>query len=147
GGFIDETFIGGDLGRTLARKSLVTADVSLPLLRNQAIPLSARVLRDGFADGGVAWTGTARASASIARTLVSAGLDYGRETRPHGAAAERLSGNLALSRLVDFAWQLRATAEYDILPRARLRALAATVDRDLRDNLALRAGYGRTFGE
>jgi hypothetical protein len=147
GGFIDETIISGDLGRPPVRKTVLTADMSLPFFGRLTLPLSMRVLRDGFADGGVAWTGTARASASIARTLVSTGVDYQRETRPNAPLFQRLTGNLALSRLVNFNWQLRATADYDLLPSAKLRAVSATVDRSFSDRLAMRLGYGQSFGE
>lgn len=147
GGFIDETIISGDLGRPPVRKTMFTADTSLPFFGRRTIPLSMRILRDGFADGGVAWTGTARASASVARMLVSTGLDYQRETRPGATSFERMTGNLALSRLVNFDWRLRASADYDLLPGAKLRAIGATVDRNLSDRLAMRMGYGQTFGE
>lgn len=147
GGFIDETIISGDLGRPPVRKTMITADMSLPFFGKQTVPLSLRVLRDGFSDGGVAWTGTARASTSIARTFVSTGFDYQRETRPDAPTVQRLTGNLALSRLVDYRWQLRATADYDLLPAPRLRAVSTTIDRNFGDRLAMRLGYGRTFGE
>lgn len=146
GGFVDETIIGSDFGRPPVRKTALTADMSLPFFGDRSLPLSMRLLRNGFADGGVAWTGTARTSTSIARTLVSTGLDYQRETRPKVISVERLTGNLALSRLVNFNWQLRAVADYDLLPDARLRSLGASIDRSLSDRLALRLGYGQSFG-
>jgi hypothetical protein len=146
GGFTDETVISSDLGRPPIRNTLLTADMSLPFFGGAAVPVSLRVLRDGFRDGGVAWTGTARASTSIAHTLVSTGFDYQREKRLDIRPVERLTGNLSLSRLVDFDWQLRAGADFDLLPRATLRAIGATVDRTVTERLTLRLGYGQTFG-
>jgi hypothetical protein len=95
--------------------------MSLPFFgRLTRAALSTRVLRDGFADGGVAWTGTARASASIMPALWSRPASTINARRgPSGLRFERLTGNLALSRLVNFNWQLRASADYDLLPSAQ----------------------------
>ncbi len=146
GGFVDETVISSDLTRPPLRNTVVTLDFSMPFFDGGAVPLSMRVLRDGYRDGGIAWAGTARASTSIAHTLVSTGLDYRRESRPGVPAFEQLTGNLALSRLVDYDWQLRAAADFDLLPSSTLRAVGATVDYGLSERLSLRAGYGQTFG-
>ncbi|MBT2188323.1 hypothetical protein [Sphingobium nicotianae] len=147
GGFLDETIIGTDFARPPVRKTMLTADMTLPFFGRQSLPLSFRLLRDGFPDGGVAWTGTARASTSVAHTLVSTGLDYQSDARPKVPTLQRLTGNLALSRLVNYNWQLRAIADYDLLPDRRLRSIGVSVDRSLSDRLAMRLGYGQSFGD
>jgi hypothetical protein len=145
GGFIDENVLV-DAARPPVRNTVLTADASLPFFGGGAIPVSIRALRDEYRNGGVAWTGTARTSTSLARTLVSTAFDYERETRPDAGTVERLTGNLALSRLVDYDWQLRAGADFDILPSTELRSIGATVDYALSDRLSARLGYGQTFG-
>lgn len=146
GGFIDENVLV-DSSRPPVRNTVLTADASLPFFGGGAVPVSMRVLRDEFRNGGVAWTGTARASTSVARTLVSTAFDYQHETRPNIETVERLTGNLALSRLVNYDWQLRAGADFDLLPGAKLRAIGATVDYNLSERLSTRLGYGQTFGQ
>jgi len=146
GGFIDETGITTNLGRPLARKTMLTATSNLTL-SGLRLPLSLSLMRDGFIDGGTSWTGTLRTSTSVMRTLMSAGLDYARDTRPTQPGRERLTGTFDLSRLIDYKWQLRGSLAYDLLPGAQLRALSATVDRSIGDRLAMRLGYGQSFGE
>lgn len=145
GGFIDETSTAGDFLRPAVRKTALTMDMSLPRIAGKIIPLSVRVLRDGFADGGSSWTASSRASTTIAQTLVSTGLDYTRETRPGADLQHRLTGSLAASKFIDFKWQLRGTVDYDVLPEASLRALGVTADRAISDRLAVRVGLGQTL--
>jgi hypothetical protein len=144
-GFIDETSLTGDAERPLVRKTVAYANARLDL-GGTAIPLSLRMMRDGFADGGSSWIASLRSSSSVMRTLISAGLDYARETHPARAAQERMSGNFDLSRLIGYRWQVRASATYDVLPDRRMRAASATVDRSFGDRLAMRLGVGHSFG-
>lgn len=145
GGFIDENVLV-DTARPPVRNTVFTLDASLPFFA-AAIPVSASVLRDEYRGGGVTWTGTGRTSMSIAHTLVSTALDYRHEARPNADTVERLTGNLALSRLVNFDWQLRAGADFDILPKTKLRSIGATVDYALSERLSTRFGYGQGFGQ
>jgi hypothetical protein len=161
-GFVDENQLSGDPRRRLARNSEVTLDFTLPVLKSQAVPLSLRLLRDGYADGGSSWVASTRASTRIYNTLVSGGLDYQRLSVPvppplgevvagiraKGAARrfttdERLGGMFAASRFIDYKWQFRAVVDYDLLPAADFRSVAFTADRALTDRLALRFGVGQ----
>jgi hypothetical protein len=145
GGFIDENVLV-DTTRPPVRNTVLTVDASLPFFGGAALPISIRALRDEYRGGGVTWTGSGRTSMSVARTLVSTALDYQHETRPNARTVERLTGNLALSRLVNYDWQLRAGADFDILPSTELRSIGATVDYGLSERLSTRFGYGQTFG-
>jgi hypothetical protein len=145
-GFIDETGLTGGADRPLVRKTILTASRNLPL-PGFSLPLSMSLMRDGFADGGTSWTGTVRSSASVLRTLVSTGVDYTRDTSARGMTQERMIGTFDLSRLINFTWQLRGALSYDLLPHARMRGASATIDRSIGDRLAMRLGYGQSFGE
>jgi hypothetical protein len=145
GGFIDENVLV-DTARPPVRNTVFTVDGSLPFFGGGAIPISIRALRDEYRGGGVRWTGSGRTSMTVAHMLVSTALEYSRETRPDVESVERLTGNLALSRLVNYNWQLRAGADFDILPGTELRSIGATVDYALSERLSTRIGYGQTFG-
>lgn len=146
GGFIDETNRNFDLARPLSRHSELTLDMSLPPIGGKIVPVSFRLERDAFATGGSIWVGLARASVTVADTLVSTGFDYQRDS---GASAvqDRLSGNIAASRFIDFKWQVRGVLDYEILPEAQLRALSITAARDISEDVGFRFGAGRSFGE
>lgn len=147
GGFIDENSRLFDANRPLSRHSEMTLDFTLPRIGGKIIPLSFRLERDAFADGGTSWSGISRASATIADMLISTGFDYRREDAPDTPTNERLAGNFAVSRFIDFKWQVRGVLDYDILPDTRLRALSLTADRDISERLGVRIGLGRSFGE
>ncbi|HWH23127.1 MAG TPA: hypothetical protein VNT25_07575, partial [Allosphingosinicella sp.] len=147
GGFIDETGRLIDFSRPLTRHSEVTVDLTLPPIGGKIIPLSFRLDRDGFADGGTSWLALGRASATIVNTLVSWGLDYRRDTVPNKAGEHRLTGNMAASRFIDYKWQLRGVVDYDLMPESALRALSITADRNISERLGVRLGLGRAFGE
>lgn len=74
-------------------------------------------------------------------------MNYARDTRPGRPLDERMFGNFDLSRLIGYRWQIRASASYDVLPNARMRAASATIDRSFSDRLAMRLGVGRAFGQ
>ena len=145
GGFIDETSLLGSPDRLLARNTTAMANARLALA-GLSLPLSMRVMRDGFTDGGTSWIGTARTSTSVMRTLVSTGVDYVRESRPGQRTYDRMTGNFDLSRLVNYTWQLRASAVYDVVPVVRMRSALATIDRSIGDRMAMRLGMGHSFG-
>ncbi|MBA3678443.1 MAG: hypothetical protein H0W74_13755 [Sphingosinicella sp.] len=147
GGFIDETLRVFSAARPLSRHSELTLDVSLPPIGGKIIPLSFRAERDGYDDGGTTWLALARASATIADTLISTGLDFQRETIPATGTTNRLTGNFAASKFVDYKWQLRGVVDYDILPDKALRAAAFTASRQVSDRLGIQFGAGKTFGK
>lgn len=146
GDFIDETNRNFDLARPLARHSELTLDMSLPFIGGKIIPLSFRLERDGFATGGSSWIGLARTSLTVLDTLMSTGLDYQREDF-RDEIHQRLSGNFAASRFIDFKWQVRGVLDYDILPEAQLRSLGLTVARDFSNSVGFRFGAGKSFGQ
>ena len=143
--FVDETTPRGGFGRALARSSEVTLDGTLPLRADLALPLSVRAARDQYLDGGSDLYGTFRTSLPLGSVYASAGLDYERSSG--AATSERLTGNLSLSTYAAYAWQIRSSLDYELLPSARLRALAVTVDRTIGEDQALRLGYGRSFAD
>jgi hypothetical protein len=151
GGFIDENLLLGDPSRDLRRHSELTADFAIPASGGTRIPLSLRLLRDGFSDGGVNWIASSRASTTVLDTLLSAGLDYQRQTVPAAGAKgafsteDQLGGLISASRFVDFKWQLRAVLDFELLPSRDLRALSFTADRAISDRVALRFGIGHSF--
>lgn len=145
GGFIDETTPRGGYGRALTRSSEATLDWTLPLGRDRGLPLSMRAARDEYLDGTSDLYGTFRTSAAFGSFFASGGLDYERSS---GAAdAERLTGNLSLSTFAAFAWQIRSSLDYELVPDKRLRSLAVTVDRSIGEDQSLRFGYGRSFAD
>jgi hypothetical protein len=145
GGFNDENQVVGDPGRPLSRHTELTVDLSLPSIAGKVIPLSFRALRSGFAGGGSTLLASARASATIADYLLSTGLDYQRSTGAEAGRSDQLGGVFAASRLIDYKWQLRAALDYELRPRAQMRALSVTADRTLGDRLAVRLGVGHSF--
>ena len=146
GGFVDENNPLFDGVRDLSRFSTVDLNFNLRALRT-AVPISFDAQRTQFADGGVSWVGFSRASTVIARTLVSAGLDYRSDRTPTGSTTEQLTADIAAARYFAYRWQVRAVANLDLAPRTRLAALAITADRNLSEATGLRLGIGRSFSD
>jgi hypothetical protein len=145
GGFVDENIVAPNLGRTLSRRTFLTTDLSLPLFRRKTIPVALRIIRDGYVDGGSSIMAGFRASTTIARTLVSNGLDYQLERRPEEGTEDRLAGTLTASKFVNFSWQLRAALDYDLLPQARVRNFSVTADKAVSQSISVRLGIGQTL--
>lgn len=145
GGFVDENSRFGSPTRRLVRDTTADINLALPIGSRGSVPVSLRADRVEFIDG-VDWIGSARGSSVVADTLVSVGLDYRHDGTRVGTSPDRLTGNLSLSRLVGFAWQVRASLDFDVLPSSSVRAFALTADRAVSDKLALRFGAGRSFG-
>lgn len=145
GAFLDENVIGFDPSRPMARHSELLVDFAAPIPGGKRLPISGRVDMTRFADGGGNWSMAGRTSLLVANTLVAVGADYaGRKAA--GIADERLSANFSLSRLVHYDWQVRMTSDIDILPKARLRALSATLDHPVSPSASLRFGLAKAFG-
>lgn len=142
GGFVDENGSSADAARPLVRRSEITVDGSLQF-GDRIIPMSVRALRNQFADGSSDLSASARASGTLRNILVSAGLEYQRTTPHSGSPTQALTGYFAGSTFRDFAWQLRATLDYALLPELRARTVAVTADRQLSDAWALRFGLGQ----
>lgn len=146
GGFVDETNRLYDGIRPLQRATAFDATFSLPGPGRARIPVSVHAERTRFADSGAIWLGVGRASTILADTLVSTGLDYRSDSFPNGSGSQRLSGNFAASRFFAYVWQLRAVADYDLAPDARLLSLSLTADRNLSDTFGIHLGVGKLFG-
>lgn len=144
GNFNDEANIAWDLGRPMRRYDEVTLDFAMPLPGKTHLPVSARIERAQYGDGGTSFSARARTTASVAGTLVALGADYSRRTGLSGKSAT-LTGNLSASRFVDYKWQLRATVDYRILPKFSLETLGISADRALNDRYSLRLGASRSF--
>jgi hypothetical protein len=143
-GFVDENGPGADFTRPLSSRGELSFDGNAELL-GQVVPLSLRMTRTSYVDGGIDLSGSARASATATALLLSGGFEY---THSYGGAAatqEQLTGFLAASTFRSFKWQLRGTVDYDILPTFKPRALAITVDRDLSEKASLRFGIGENL--
>jgi hypothetical protein len=146
GGFIDENVSTLDFSRSPVRHTSLTIDFSLPVIAHKPLPLSIRALRDQFADGGTSYVGDLRASATLFNTLVSTAFDYQRESRPGQPLSQHLLANFSASKFFNFKWQLRASADYQLLPASALQDLSVTADRSVSDKLAVRLGLGKTLG-
>ena len=144
GSFNDEANSAWDIGRPMRRHDELTLDFSMPLPGKTGLPVSARVERAQYADGGTSFSARARTTASVAGTLVALGTDYSRNTGPSGKT-ESFTGNVSAARFVDYKWQLRASADYRLIPKFSLETLSLTADRALNDRYSLRLGASRSF--
>lgn len=145
GVFADEANAIWDVSRPLRRYSELVFDVSLPLPGGARLPFSGRFDHARFADGGTSFSARGRTTLSVADTLVALANDYTRRTGP-GFKADQFSGTVAASRFVNYRWQLRASADYEIRPSLTLRDLGLTADRAIDDRYSLRWGATRVFG-
>lgn len=144
GGFADEANTSFDAARPMRRYSEVVFDLAVPLPGSLGLPVSGRLDRAEFIDGGQSLTARARTTASIGRTLVAIGADYNRSTQP-GFSETRINGNFSAMRLIDYKWQLRATADFRMKPGLRMETLGFAADRAINDRYSLRLGATRIF--
>lgn len=144
GAFQDEVNIAWDAARAMRRYDEVTLDFALPLGKQARLPISARIDRAQFVDGGTSFSARARTAATLAGTLVAIGGDYTRRTGPSGKD-EQFSGYVSASRFVDYKWQLRGNVEYRMKPKFAVEALGFTADRAIGDRYSLRFGASRSF--
>jgi hypothetical protein len=145
GGFLDENGPGFEFTRPTRRRTELSTDASLQLA-GRLIPVSARAARYEYGDGMVSYLASVRASSSIGSFLLSSGFEYER-TDARNTSIENLSGYFAASTFRDYAWQLRATIDYDILPELEARTLAISADRDITPTWALRLGIGQPLDD
>jgi len=144
GGLLDENNAEADLDRPLSNRTEITVDNNFAFA-GRVIPLSARVLRDVYADGGTAWIGQLRGSASLGSVLYSNGLEYDRLTPPSGEVNDRLRGFLSATTFKKYQWQVRATVNYDLVPDARVTDLTVTADRAISNVWSLRLAATQRF--
>lgn len=144
GNFIDENSTFFDLARPSRRHSQLLVDFSLPFVGGQRLPISGDYQRTEFRDGGTTWSARTRTTLSVADTLVGLAADYRKRTAK-GFSDETLTGTVALSRLVDYKWQLRASVDYEVLPKPKVHTVSMTVDREITQDIGLRLGIGQTF--
>ncbi len=144
-GFLDENLAGFDPARPITRSSQVNFDFSAPAPGFGQLPVSLRLDRNEFDDGGTTLSARGRTSFTLAQTVAALGVDYTRQNRG-GVSGERMNINLTASRLIGYEWQLRATADYDVMPVARMRAVAVTADHNISEHIALRLGMAKSFG-
>ncbi|MGA0604403.1 hypothetical protein ACO2Q0_00245 [Phenylobacterium sp. VNQ135] len=144
-GFLDENGPGFELTRPTRRRTELSADATLDL-RQRLIPISGRLSRYQYEDGTTTYLGSLRGSSSIGSFLVSSGFEY-EHTESATSTIQRLTGYLAASTFRDYAWQIRATIDYDILPEFAARTLAITADRDITPTWAVRVGVGQPLDD
>lgn len=144
GQFVDENGTFFDLARPSRRHSQVLVDFSVPFVGGQRLPISGDYQRTEFRDGGTTWSARTRTTLSVADTLVGLAADYRKRTGK-GFSDETLTGTVALSRLVDYKWQLRASVDYEVLPKSRVHTVSMTVDREITQDIGVRFGIGQTF--
>ena len=139
GGLIDENNPEAELDRPLTQRTEVDVDNSTRF-GTRVIPLSARVVRDLYADGGSAWITQLRASASMASALYSTGLEYDRNTTVAGQTIDIFRGYLGVSTFRSYRWQVRGTLNYDAIPDLRVSGLEIVADREINDVWSFRIG-------
>lgn len=145
GAFEDETNFLSDPARPLARYSELQLDTLVPLLAIGGLPVSLKGRRAQFDDGGRTWQGQVRTTLAMLGTSFALASDYEHRVAP-GSRTSTWNGNLAASRRVGSEWQLRASLDFEIVPKASVRALSATADRSLSERFGLRAGAAKDFG-
>ena len=144
-GFLDENGPGFELTRPTVRRTELSVDASLELAE-RLIPISARAARYQYLDGTVNYTASLRGSSTLGNFLASAGFEYER-TETTANTFQRLTGYIAASTYRDYAWQLRGSLDYDILPDPKARTFALSADRDITPTWALRLGVGQQLDD
>jgi hypothetical protein len=139
GGLLDENNAEADIDRPVTSRTELDVDQNFRF-GNQVIPLSVRALRDVYADGGDAWIGQVRGSASLGSILYSTGFEYDRTTAAAGQTTDLLRGFVGISTFRAYQWQVRATLDYDAVPDFRLSGLEVLVDRPISNTWSLHLG-------
>ena len=142
--FVDENNLAFNPRLELTRRSELTLDSSLNL-RGRIVPVSMRAIRNEYTDGDYDVLAAARASSSLARVLVSAGLEYQRQDYRTARASDTLTGYVTASTFRGYRWQVRTTFDYMLVPDVRARFLTVTLDRQITDAWSLRFGLGESF--
>ena len=130
GGFADEVNTSFDASRPMKRFSEMVFDLAVPLPGSLGLPVSGRLDRAEYLDGGKTLTARARTTANLGGTLVAIGADYSHRSQP-GSSDTRINGNIGAMRLIDYKWQLRATADFGIKPNLKMETLGIAADLSL----------------
>jgi len=146
GGLLDENNAEADLDRPVTRRTELRADQNIAI-DGHPVPLSVRALRDLYADGGSAWIGQVRASASLGSVLYSSGFEYDRNTAATGQTSDVFRGFVGVSTFRNYKWQVRANLDYDALPDFRLSGLEILADRTISNTWSLRLGATERLAE
>ena len=145
GGLLDENNAEADLDRPVRSRTELNLDQNFRF-GPQVIPLSVRALRDVYADGGDAWIGQVRGSASLGSILYSTGFEYDRTTAATGQTSDVLKGFLGISTYRAYKWQVRATLDYDAVPDFRVSGVEVLVDRPISNTWSLLLRRHRAAG-
>jgi hypothetical protein len=145
GSFADESNLFYDANRPLRRFSEVQMDTVVPFTNVGGLPISLRARHAQFDDGGATINGQLRTTMTMLDTLFAVASDVQYRSFDGGHDTQ-WSGNLAASRRVGQAWQLRASLDTEFAPRPMLRAMTVTADRALGDRLGVRGGAAKAFG-
>jgi hypothetical protein len=143
-GFVDENADFAAPGSFLRRQSQVTVDTTFLSVAGKVVPVSLRAQRSETTDGSSTFLAGARASVTASSFLLSAGLDYERRS-DLGGVHNALTGVFAASTFLNYQWQLRAAADFGLVPSMQFRALNFTADRSINDRLSVRLGIGGVF--
>ena len=143
-GFVDENGDVASPGTLARRQSQITVDTTALSIGGKVVPVSLRALRSETTNGANTLLAGARASATAASFLLSGGLDYERRS-DSGGVRNALTGVFAASTFLNYQWQLRAAADFGIVPAVQFRAINFTADRSLSDRLSVRVGIGGVF--
>lgn len=141
-GFYDENGTGVDLTRLLNNRTEATLDSNLQF-RGQVLPITLRLQRNAYMDGGSDISASARASGTVGPAMISGGMEYALVNPVTGEANQTLSGFFAASSFRSYKWQFRSTLDFEMLPELRAQALSVTADRQLSDTASLRFGLGQ----
>ena len=145
GAFADESNLFYDANRPMRRFSEVQLDTVVPFANVGGLPISLRGRHAQFDDGGATINGQLRTTMTMLDTLFAVASDVQYRSFDGGHDTQ-WSGNLAASRRVGQAWQLRASLDTEFAPRPMLRAMTVTADRALGDRLGVRGGAAKAFG-
>lgn len=144
GRFADEANTAFDAARPLRRYGEIVFDLAVPLPGSLGLPVSGRFDRAEYLDGGSTVAARARTTANLGGTLFAIGGDFSRRTQS-GFSESRINANLAAMRLIDYTWQMRATADFRLKPGTELETLGLSADRAIGERYSLRLGAARNF--
>lgn len=140
--FVDENNLGFNPRLALERRSELTLDSSVNL-RGRIVPVSVRAIRNEYTGGDNDFLAAARASSSLAKVLISTGLEYRRQAYRPARPNDTLIGYITASTFRGYRWQIRTTFDYEVVPDFQARFLTVTLDRRLSDAWSLRFGVGQ----
>jgi hypothetical protein len=145
GAFADESNLFYDPSRSMQRFTELQLDTVVPFANVGGLPISLRARQAQFGDGGKTINGQLRTTLSMLDTLFAVASDV--QYRSYaGGHDTQWTGNLAASRRIGEAWQLRASLDAEFAPRPTVRAMTVTADRSLSERFGIRGGAAKSFG-